>query len=101
MSGTPLIAFDEVWKTYGEGEARVDALAGINLEVRRGATRDGDSKRVVGPRRRAVGVASLFRPVLRGVELEARVPGRLANDGGDSLPDRQLVRLAPVEEACA
>jgi putative ABC transport system ATP-binding protein len=32
----PLIAFDKVWKTYGEGEARVDALAGIDLAIGRG-----------------------------------------------------------------
>ena len=27
----PLITFRDVWKTYGEGEARVDALAGVDL----------------------------------------------------------------------
>ena len=32
----PLIAFRQVWKTYGEGEARVDALAGVDLSIRRG-----------------------------------------------------------------
>ena len=31
-----LISFDKVWKTYGSGEARVDALAGVDLEIRRG-----------------------------------------------------------------
>lgn len=32
----PLIQFDKVWKTYGEGAARVNALAGVDLEIRRG-----------------------------------------------------------------
>lgn len=32
----PLIAFDQVWKTYGEGAARVNALAGVDLTIRRG-----------------------------------------------------------------
>jgi putative ABC transport system ATP-binding protein len=32
----PLITFDQVWKTYGAGETRVDALAGVDLTIRRG-----------------------------------------------------------------
>jgi len=32
----PLIRFDKVWKTYGEGEAQVNALAGVDLTVARG-----------------------------------------------------------------
>lgn len=32
----PLVTFDKVWKTYGEGEARVHALAGIDLAIDRG-----------------------------------------------------------------
>lgn len=32
----PLISFDRVWKTYGEGEARVHALAGVDLAIPRG-----------------------------------------------------------------
>ena len=32
----PLIAFDKVWKTYGQGEARVHALAGVDLAIERG-----------------------------------------------------------------
>jgi len=32
----PLIAFEQVWKTYGTGEARVDALAGVDLAVQPG-----------------------------------------------------------------
>ncbi|MDQ2703769.1 MAG: ABC transporter ATP-binding protein [Pseudomonadota bacterium] len=32
----PLITFDKVWKTYGKGEARVHALAGIDLSIDRG-----------------------------------------------------------------
>ncbi len=32
----PLIAFRDVWKTYGDGEARVNALAGVNMTIRRG-----------------------------------------------------------------
>ncbi|WP_054308135.1 ABC transporter ATP-binding protein [Mesorhizobium sp. 1M-11] len=36
MTGAPLINFDKVWKTYGEGEARVNALAGIDLAIPRG-----------------------------------------------------------------
>ena len=29
----PLLAFDKVWKSYGQGEAQVDALAGVDLSV--------------------------------------------------------------------
>jgi len=29
----PLLSFDKVWKTYGEGEAKVHALAGVDLSV--------------------------------------------------------------------
>ncbi|MET3790001.1 ABC transporter ATP-binding protein [Aquamicrobium terrae] len=36
MSSSPLIRFDKVWKTYGEGEARVHALAGVDLAIDRG-----------------------------------------------------------------
>ena len=36
MSGSLLITFDKVWKTYGEGEARVEALAGVDLAIPRG-----------------------------------------------------------------
>jgi len=32
----PLITFDRVWKTYGEGEAKVHALAGVDLAIARG-----------------------------------------------------------------
>ncbi|MGC4023871.1 MAG: ABC transporter ATP-binding protein [Mesorhizobium sp.] len=32
----PLIKFEKVWKTYGEGEARVNALAGVSLSIARG-----------------------------------------------------------------
>ena len=32
----PLIEFEQVWKTYGIGEARVDALAGVDLAVQPG-----------------------------------------------------------------
>ncbi|WP_322414766.1 ABC transporter ATP-binding protein [Mesorhizobium huakuii] len=35
-AGTPLITFDKVWKSYGHGEARVHALAGVDLAIRRG-----------------------------------------------------------------
>jgi putative ABC transport system ATP-binding protein len=31
-----LIRFEQVWKSYGEGEARVDALAGVDLAIGRG-----------------------------------------------------------------
>ena len=31
-----LIRFDQVWKSYGEGEARVHALAGVDLAIARG-----------------------------------------------------------------
>ncbi|MCO5065446.1 MAG: ABC transporter ATP-binding protein [Rhizobiaceae bacterium] len=31
-----MIRFDKVWKTYGEGEAQVHALAGVDLAVERG-----------------------------------------------------------------
>ena len=33
MIGDPLITFDKVWKTYGKGEARVDALAGVDMAI--------------------------------------------------------------------
>jgi putative ABC transport system ATP-binding protein len=36
MSAPLLISFDKVWKSYGEGEARVHALAGVDLAIRRG-----------------------------------------------------------------
>ena len=36
MARPLLISFDKVWKTYGEGEARVDALAGVDLAIRKG-----------------------------------------------------------------
>ncbi|CAM5661750.1 cell division ATP-binding protein FtsE [Mycolicibacterium aubagnense] len=36
MRAAPLINFDKVWKTYGEGEARVNALAGVDLAIPRG-----------------------------------------------------------------
>jgi putative ABC transport system ATP-binding protein len=32
----PLIRFEQVWKTYGHGEARVDALAGVDLSIGQG-----------------------------------------------------------------
>ncbi|MER9239362.1 ABC transporter ATP-binding protein [Mesorhizobium sp. M0633] len=35
-SGATLIGFDKVWKSYGQGEARVHALAGVDLAIRRG-----------------------------------------------------------------
>jgi len=31
-----LITFDKVWKTYGAGEAKVHALAGVDLTIQRG-----------------------------------------------------------------
>lgn len=34
--GRPLLTFDKVWKTYGEGEAQVHALAGVDLAVEPG-----------------------------------------------------------------
>jgi putative ABC transport system ATP-binding protein len=36
MSSSPLITFDKVWKSYGQGEARIHALAGVDLAIRRG-----------------------------------------------------------------
>jgi len=32
----PLITFDRVWKTYGQGEAKVHALAGVDLAIAKG-----------------------------------------------------------------
>jgi putative ABC transport system ATP-binding protein len=32
----PLVTFDKVWKTYGDGEAKVHALAGVDLAIGRG-----------------------------------------------------------------
>ena len=34
--GAPLLTFEDVWKTYGRGEAQVHALAGVDLSIRRG-----------------------------------------------------------------
>ncbi|MGX8013279.1 ABC transporter ATP-binding protein [Mesorhizobium sp. ORM8.1] len=36
MSAPLLITFDKVWKSYGQGEAHVHALAGVDLAIRRG-----------------------------------------------------------------
>jgi putative ABC transport system ATP-binding protein len=36
MRSAPLISFDGVWKTYGRGEAKVHALAGVDLSIARG-----------------------------------------------------------------
>ena len=36
MTTAPLILFDKVWKTYGQGEAEVRALAGIDLAIDQG-----------------------------------------------------------------
>jgi putative ABC transport system ATP-binding protein len=36
MAEKPLIAFDKVRKSYGQGEAQVHALAGVDLSIRRG-----------------------------------------------------------------
>ncbi|TPK47671.1 ABC transporter ATP-binding protein [Mesorhizobium sp. B2-5-4] len=35
-AGAPLIIFDTVWKSYGQGGAKVHALAGVDLAIRRG-----------------------------------------------------------------
>lgn len=35
-SGATLISFDKVWKSYGQGEARIHALAGVDLVIERG-----------------------------------------------------------------
>ncbi len=32
----PVVVGTDVWKTYGSGETAVDALRGLNLEIRRG-----------------------------------------------------------------
>jgi hypothetical protein len=34
IADIPLLSFREVWKTYGQGEARVHALAGVDLDDR-------------------------------------------------------------------
>ncbi len=36
MRRKPLITFEKVWKTYGRGEAKVHALAGVDLSIARG-----------------------------------------------------------------
>lgn len=36
MASAPLITFEQVWKTYGRGEASVHALAGVYLSIARG-----------------------------------------------------------------
>ncbi len=40
----PLLSFSDVWKTYGHGEATVNALAGVDLEIER-----GDFVAIMGP----------------------------------------------------
>lgn len=35
-TSAPLVVFDKVWKTYGEGEAQVHALAGVDFRIERG-----------------------------------------------------------------
>jgi ABC-type lipoprotein export system ATPase subunit len=44
MSDSALIEFDKVRKTYGMGQAKVEALAGIDLQVR-----EGEFVAVMGP----------------------------------------------------
>jgi putative ABC transport system ATP-binding protein len=44
LTASPFISLEKVWKTYGAGEARVDALAGIDLSIRR-----GDFVAIMGP----------------------------------------------------
>ncbi|MGD9912893.1 MAG: ABC transporter ATP-binding protein [Rhizobiaceae bacterium] len=36
MTAPALLTFEKVWKTYGEGEAQVHALAGVDLTIARG-----------------------------------------------------------------
>ena len=36
MTEAPMLAFEDVWKTYGAGEATVHALAGVDLAIERG-----------------------------------------------------------------
>ncbi|GLS28739.1 putative ABC transport system ATP-binding protein [Mesorhizobium albiziae] len=36
MLASPLLAFQDVWKTYGRGEAKVHALAGVDLAIGKG-----------------------------------------------------------------
>ena len=35
-AGAPVVVGRDVWKTYGQGETRVEALRGIDVEIRRG-----------------------------------------------------------------
>ncbi len=43
MTGS-FLSFVDVWKSYGSGEARVDALAGINLSIK-----EGEFVTIMGP----------------------------------------------------
>ncbi|TGV76222.1 macrolide ABC transporter ATP-binding protein, partial [Mesorhizobium sp. M00.F.Ca.ET.158.01.1.1] len=43
-AGAALITFDKVWKSYGQGEAKVHALAGVDL-----ATKRGEFDAIMGP----------------------------------------------------
>jgi putative ABC transport system ATP-binding protein len=44
MTDSVVIEFDNVRKTYGTGQAKVEALAGIDLQVR-----EGEFVAVMGP----------------------------------------------------
>lgn len=44
MKPEPLVRFEKVWKSYGHGEARVDALAGVDIAIE-----SGDFVAIMGP----------------------------------------------------
>jgi putative ABC transport system ATP-binding protein len=83
--GRPIVTATDVWKSYGSGDARVDALAGVSVELNR-----GEYVAVMGPS--GSGKSSLMH-VLAG--LDTPTSGTVVVDGEElgSLGDRKLTRL--------
>jgi putative ABC transport system ATP-binding protein len=85
MSSKYVIEVEDVWKVYGEGETKVEALRGIDLKVERGALIS-----LVGPS--GCGKTTLLN-CLGGLDRPTK--GRIIMDGIDitSLPDQELVEF--------
>ena len=83
--GTPIVVAGDVWKTYGSGDATVNALVGVSVELYR-----GEFVAIMGPS--GSGKSSLMH-VLAG--LDTPTSGSIAVDGVElgSLSDRKLTSL--------